>query len=568
MNNPPPVTTETPAAPYPEKTNLDVANVTQETKWGQACLLVLVGFFSFTYNLQVSLFEGTEGLYAQVAREIVQSGEYVRMTFQGQPYINKPPLFFWMIGGFTQLFGDNEVALRLTGSLFSLGTMVLIFVLGRTLFSWNVGFWAAFVFATNHLFLWYGRRVLIDSTLTFFMTLALLGWVFACRKESSPVWPLVTFLGMTLASMVKSLHGFVLPFLLIVTYSILVRNFRPLKQWGFWVGLILFFVGIKASLSMLGDSAQFQFSWGSVLFQISNWSTFASSAGPYKIPSYLGLIWFDLLPWSILIPSSLIFLFSLRPLKKNPEVLFILLWFLGYFVVFCLARYKREPYLMPLVPGFALIIGYYLVALTSHIQIPSWHRIINAAAFGLLTVTVIMAPIFGTPLLQKKWNVPADFLPSWYVIGFVLVGGFLIWTALKGQYHLMRRGLLGVGLCFALGIVHIFLPAMDAAVSPRIVNVKIREIAANPPTPMYHYGLTHEDMIYYLNADPPIPKLETFEQLIAQAKERNILIVTDKEDGQKLMESPGLVVKVQEEFPQPRGRKFLLLSMSSESHET
>ena len=553
-----------PAMTLPEKEALDVGNEFEHSKWVDVCLLILVGLFSFTHNLQISLFEGTEGLYGQVAREMVQSGEYVRLTFQGQHYFSKPPMFFWMIGGMTQLFGDNEVALRLTGSLFSLGTMVLTFILGRTLFSWNVGFWAAFIFATNHVFLWYGRRVLTDAPLTFFMTLALVGWVFANRKDSSPAWPLITFLGMTLATMVKSLHGFVLPFLLIVTYSILVRNFRPLKQWGFWVGLMFFFFVMKVSVSTLGHSAQYQFSWGSVLYQISNWSSFAGSAGSFKVPAYLYLIWFDFLPWSVLIPSSFIFLFSLRPLKNNPGLLFVLLWFLGYFLILCFSRYKREPYLMPLVPGFALIIGYYLVALTSRIPIPSWHRIVNGAAFGLFTMIVCIGTVFGTSLLQKKWNVPADFIPTWYVMGMVILGGFLIWTALKGQYHLMRRGLLGIGLCFAFGIIHIFLPIMDAAGSPRIVNLQIRDIAAHSPKPIYHYGLTQEDMIYYLNAEPPIPRLHTDEQVIAQANEGKILLVTDKEDGQILMNRDGLVVRVLEEFLQPRGRKFLLISIGPE----
>ncbi len=552
--------------PLSEKAPVIVWNKIDNPKWVDVCLLIFVGLFSFTYNLQISLFEGTEGLYAQVAREMVHSGEYLRLTFQGQHYFSKPPMFFWMIGGWTQLFGDNEAALRLTGSLFSLGTMVLTFVLGRTLFSWNVGFWAAFIFATNHVFLWYGRRVLIDSTLTFFMTVALVGWVFANRKEASPAWPLITFLGMTLATMVKSLHGFVLPFLLIVTYSMLIRNFRPLKQWGFWVGLILFFMVMKVSVSTLGHSAQYQFSWGSVLYQISNWSSVAGSAGSFKVPSYLYLIWFDFLPWSVLIPASFIFLFSLRPLKSNPGVLLILLWFLGYFLILCFSRYKREPYLMPLVPAFALIIGYYLVALTSRISIPPWHRIVNGAAFGLLTLTVLIGSQFGTPLLQKKWNIPSDFIPTWFIIGFVILGGFLIWTALKGQYQLMRRGLVGMGLCFAFGIVHIFLPSMDAAGSPRMVNLQIREIAANTAIPVYHYGLTQEDMIYYINGEPPIPRLHTYEQLLAQAQEGNFLLVTDKEDGQNLTKSHGLVVKVLEEFPQPRGRKFMLLSIEPIPH--
>ena len=85
---------------------------------------------------------------------------------------------------------------------------------------------------------------------------------------------------------------------------------------------------------------------------------------------------------------------------------------------------------------------------------------------------------------------------------------------------------------------------------------------------MYHYGLTQEDIIYYLNADPPIPRLRTYEQLIDKAKEQNVLIVTDKEDGQTLMENQDLVFRVLEEFPQPFGKEFLLLAVGEESPET
>jgi 4-amino-4-deoxy-L-arabinose transferase-like glycosyltransferase len=554
--------------PLPEKPTLNIQDEIETPQWVHVCLLILVGFFSFTYNLQISLFEGTEGLYGQVTREMVQSGEYLRLTFQGQPYISKPPLYFWIVGGFTQVFGDNETALRLTGSLFSLGTMFLTFVLGRTLFSWNVGFWAALVFATNHVFLWYGRRVLIDSTLTFFMTLALLGWVLGNRKGSSSAWYMVTFLGIALAGMVKGLHGFALPILLIIIYFILLRDVQALKRWGFWAGGILFVIALKVYAALLGSSFQYHFGWGSVLLHASDWSSLGSPGNSMKFPAYVYLIWFDFFPWSVLIPSSLIFLFRMRPFRNNPGVLFILLWFLGYLLVLCLSKYSREPYLMPLVPAFALAIAYYLVALTSGFQVPRWHRIVNGAAFGVLTITIISASVFGASLLQRKWNVPPDFLPAWYLIGFVLLCGFLIWTALQGRFHMMRRGLIGLGLCFSFGMLHIFLPVMDAAGSPKVVNSTIRAIASNSITPLYHYGLTQEDIIYYLNADPQIPRLQTYEKLIAQAKKRNILIVTDREDGQELMKSRGLRIKTVEEFPQPRGRKFLLLLIGTEPHET
>ena len=84
-------------------------------------VLAAVGLLAFVWRLDLSLLEGTEGLYAGIAREMVQSGNYVALTYQGEPYVNKPPLFFWILALSTALFGDNEVALRLPGALCSLG---------------------------------------------------------------------------------------------------------------------------------------------------------------------------------------------------------------------------------------------------------------------------------------------------------------------------------------------------------------------------------------------------------------------------------------------------------------
>ena len=530
-------------------------------------LLLLVGLFSFFYNLDISLFEGTEGLYGQVTRELVRSGQYVHLTFQGQQYLNKPPMFFWMTGGWTRLLGDNEVALRFTGSLFSLGTMVLTFVLGRTLFSWQVGFWAALIFATNHVFIWYGRRVLIDSTLTFFVTLALLGWVLAKRPQASSGWYAVTFLSIALAGLVKGLHGFALPLLLIIIFSIWLMDFQALTRWGFWIGVALFVIIVQVFASMWGPSFQYHFGLGSLFHHISEWSSLGGVVTSIKFPPYLYLLWFDFFPWSVLIPSSFLVLFRMRPFKSHPGVLLILVWFLGYLLVLCLSKYTREPYLMPLAPAFALAIGHYLVSLNASLKIPPWHRNVNAAAFGILTVAIIGAFLFGPLLLQKKWNVPADLFPVWYMMGVVLLGGFLVWTALQGRFLMMRQGLAGMALCFVFGILQLFLPAMDAAGSPRVVNETVRVVASRISTPLYHFGLTQEDLIYYLNAVPSVPRLHTVDELVEQAKTQNILIVTDLQDAQNLINSGGFIIKTLEEFPQPRGRKFFLLAITGLSHQ-
>ena len=144
---------------------------------GALGLLVLVGAWAYFANLHLSLLEGSEGLYAGIAGEMKRRGEFFDLTYQGLPYFNKPPFFFWLLNLSTSIWGDNEMALRLPGSLAAVGTIFLVYLLGTKLISPTAGFWAALVVATTHVFLWYGRRVLFDSTLTFFVTLALFSWI-------------------------------------------------------------------------------------------------------------------------------------------------------------------------------------------------------------------------------------------------------------------------------------------------------------------------------------------------------------------------------------------------------
>ena len=533
------------------------------SRWIDLFFLLLLGLFSFTYHLEVSLFEGTEGLYGQVTREMVQNGEFVDLTFQEQRYLNKPPLYFWMTGAMTQLFGDQEAALRLPGSLFSLGTMIVTFLLGRTLFSWNVGFWAAIIFATNHVFLWYGRRVLIDSTLTFFMTTAVLSWILASRKGANSAWYVLFFLSIALGGLVKGLHGFILPLVLLLVYSLWLRDFQALKRWGFWAGGLLFVIIIEIFAAFWGPSFQYHFGVGSLFLHISEWLTQGGSPTSIRFPPYLYLIWFDFFPWSIWLPFSMFVLFKMRPFRNHPEILLVVLWFLGYLIGLCLSKYSREPYLMPLVPPFALAIGYYLVSLTSPGEGSSWARRGNGIASGLLTVLVTVALWFGPILLNKKWNVSLDLFPVWYVLTFLVLGVMVTKFGFQGQFTHMRRGLAAVGISFVFGILQFFLPAMDAAGSPRMVNALVREKANNLSMPIVHYGLTQEDIIYYLNADPPIPRLTNFEEIVQLANSQTILLVTDKEDRKLLMNSPGIEVSVIKEYPQPRKRTFFLLRIKT-----
>src|SRR5258705_13342856 len=85
------------------------------------------------------LFDPDEGLHAAIAQEMVQRGDYVTPTFRGEPFLDKPILFFWAEAASLRLLGHNEAAVRLPPLLFGLLGMVTVALLGCALFGESAG---------------------------------------------------------------------------------------------------------------------------------------------------------------------------------------------------------------------------------------------------------------------------------------------------------------------------------------------------------------------------------------------------------------------------------------------
>ena len=139
----------------------------------------------FLPNLgRTGLWDMDEALYASVAREMFQRGDWVVPWFNGQLFPEKPPLMFWtMMGGF-ELFGVNEFGARFFSAVMGVGTALIAFHLGRLLFSARVGFWAGLITCSTIVFTVSARAATVDSALTFVTALAML--LFVLGKKGSP----------------------------------------------------------------------------------------------------------------------------------------------------------------------------------------------------------------------------------------------------------------------------------------------------------------------------------------------------------------------------------------------
>ena len=183
-------------------------------KWTISVSVLSLSFFAVFYLLgEGSLHDWDEAIYAQVAKEIAVSDNWLTLTWAGHPFWHKPPLYFWLTAVVYKMVGINEFAARSCSAAFGFGVVALTFWLGLRLFSWAAGVMAALlllsidqsIYCHWYNFLCQARVGMLETMLTFWLILSLiLVW------EANERPRLIVFIGITagLAVMTKAWIGF------------------------------------------------------------------------------------------------------------------------------------------------------------------------------------------------------------------------------------------------------------------------------------------------------------------------------------------------------------------------
>ena len=133
-------------------------------------VLILLGVLLFIPFLgQVHLFDWDEINFAEISREMILTGDYLKIYLDFQPFWEKPPLFFWTQAAAMQAFGINEFAARLPNAICGILTLLILFRIGRRLYSADFGFLWAIVYLGSILPHLYFRSGIIDPFFNLFI---------------------------------------------------------------------------------------------------------------------------------------------------------------------------------------------------------------------------------------------------------------------------------------------------------------------------------------------------------------------------------------------------------------
>ena len=200
-----------------------------------AALLLFLFFIVWFCNLGYrSLVRPDEGRYAEIAREMAVTGDWVTPRLNGIKYFEKPPLQYWATAAAYNAFGEHEWTARLWSALTGFFGVLMVGFAGMRLFGRRAGFFSALVLASSVLYAAIGHINTLDMGVTFCLTLGLLGFLLAQQGEQrtpeTRLWMWLAWAAMGLAFLSKGLIGLVLPGATMVAYALIQRDLSFLKR--------------------------------------------------------------------------------------------------------------------------------------------------------------------------------------------------------------------------------------------------------------------------------------------------------------------------------------------------
>ncbi|HYR95543.1 MAG TPA: glycosyltransferase family 39 protein [Candidatus Binatus sp.] len=362
---------------------------------GPRTLLLAVGLAAVAMviagrSIDADIYEGSEAREALVAREMVETGDWILPLWNGTVVPSKPPLFHWLVATASHLAGTGvtERTLRAPSVVAAGLVVLLVFLAGRAWAGENAGVLAALILATSPQFLKEAVNGRVDMTLCAAVTGAQLAFVRSMRGGGRGT-PLVLAACLAVAMMVKGPVGPGLVVLPALVFALSERRLGDALRLARPLPLLLFVVlaGAWYLLAYLHRGEDF------VARQVIAENGEALLGGtryPYRSALYyLGPLVLAGLPWTLLLPWA-----GARAWRGDPARRYCLLWAAAGFVFFSLAPLKRTAYLLPLRPALALLIGWWL-AEVAHAETPRRRGMAFAVAAAALAAIAGVAVAGG-----------------------------------------------------------------------------------------------------------------------------------------------------------------------------
>jgi 4-amino-4-deoxy-L-arabinose transferase-like glycosyltransferase len=464
--------------------------------------ILLAGFILATlYVLGIrTLVPPDEGRYAEMAREMVASGDWITTRLNGIKYFEKPPLQTWMNALTFAVFGVGEWQARLWTGLNGILGVLFTWHAGRKLFGERVGFYAALVLGSCFYWAACSQINSLDMGLSGMMTVTLCALLLAQRNGATPReqrdWMLACWAGMALAVLAKGLIGLVLPGAILVIYTFVARDWKIWTRLHLVKGLLLFFAIAAPWFVLVGlkNPEQPHFFFIHEHFdrfllkehhrEAAWWLFFALLAGG-TVP------WVGVLVQSLVLGAKRDAVDGAGPFRPR---LMLLVW-LGFIILFFTKSSSKLPgYILPVFPAAALLIAHYLDVGSRR------SRMLTCGLTVLLGVVLLAIVPFMTRLARHAGEAALfqAYQPWVLAAGFVAAAGGVVAMLYARQ---MQRDLMVLVLAVsAFAATELMLAGFEPIGQARAGANLLPAIRAaiKPDTKVFSVGIYEQSITFYL----------------------------------------------------------------------
>ncbi|MEY2643936.1 MAG: hypothetical protein RLZZ611_585 [Cyanobacteriota bacterium] len=484
----------------------------------------------------LGLMDKTEGLFAEVPRQMLRSGDWITPRWNGAVFFDYPVWGYWMVGLSYRLFGLSPWAARLPAALAASLTVLALFAVlvliapaaerpSRRIGRATLG---GAVLVLSPGWVGWGRSSVTDMFLASGVSLALLGFVLAWCAAGRPMLRRLGHIALALfcgiAVLAKGPIGLLLPGLVIISFLLLKRALLPEVLRTPWPPVLALFLGVTLPWYAAATVANGSGFLGHFL-GFSNVERFTSVLYSHPGPPWFYLPWvlILLLPWSLFLPVAISRLRFWRPTAWRAPAgpgdlpLLALLWLVLMVAFFSAAATKLPGYILPAMPGGALLVGLLFVPFPaadsgSSAPLPAplgaglrWSGWLNAALLALAALAAVLAPrwIGGDPAYPHFAEaIQASPLPLLLALPLAFGAAGLVWMLWgKGQPVRLEALWLPNALSFSAVlalVVPVLTPLLD-----RERQLPIRQLAqlaeqqAGTAEPLVVVGYKRYSVVFY-----------------------------------------------------------------------
>jgi 4-amino-4-deoxy-L-arabinose transferase-like glycosyltransferase len=514
---------------------------------GTALLLALVTALLLFRLGEAPLIGPDEPRYARVAVEMHRRGDWVLPTLQGRPWLEKPPLYYWMAGRAFSVLGENETAARLPSAVAAVLLAGLTALVGARLYGGAAGLHAGFLCGTGLLAFVYGRAASMDMLLAATVTasIGLAGLRLLGIAGRMAVIAAGACAG--LALLAKGPLGALLPALVALAYLAAARD-RP-EAWrriasrvplaivamvavaGPWYGAILATQGRE---------------FVDVFLLNHNVARFTSTIHnhPGSVLYYAPLLVGGLFMGSGLIVPGLA---ALRP--RRAADLFVLCWLGAPLVFFSAAASKLPGYILPCLPPLAIAAGR-----AADEIVGGRRRGWTVRAAGLVTVA-LGALVAATPIVLREMSEPLWALaipPALWALLAALAASRRLGPDPAGALRILRVG--------AAGLLLLLTNAAPPLLSRRESGRELFRFTGGQEVLAWNAWRTAWMAGYFYN-DGRVREVSTLAEITGAARAAPALVLCGPAELRVLRKLPGFAAVVISEGP--RGQALVRLRPSS-----